>query len=91
MFVRGNQVWIAGQEGLILHSADQGKTWRKQDSGTKVYLFSVFFINDDHGFAAPVCAFPPQDHAARLPGGSALFWSRRNVRRGRYRAQIQSG
>ena len=29
VFARGNQLWIAGQEGLILHSADGGKTWQK--------------------------------------------------------------
>jgi photosystem II stability/assembly factor-like uncharacterized protein len=50
-FVRGNRVWVVGQEGLILYSADGGKTWQKQNSGTKVYLFSIFFANDDHGFA----------------------------------------
>src|SRR5438067_2483146 len=36
MFVRGNQLWIVGQEGLILHSTDSGKSWQKQDSRTKV-------------------------------------------------------
>lgn len=51
LFARGNQVWVTGQEGLILHSADGGKTWQKQDSGTKNYLFSIFFTDDNHGFA----------------------------------------
>lgn len=47
----GNQLWMSGQEGLILHSSDGGKTWQKQDAGTKVYLFSIFFLNENHGFA----------------------------------------
>lgn len=51
LFASGNQLWIAGQEGLVLHSADDGKTWQKQDSGTKNYLFSIFFVNENHGFA----------------------------------------
>src|SRR5207237_10328386 len=30
IFARGQNVWVSGQEGLVLHSADAGKTWQKQ-------------------------------------------------------------
>jgi photosystem II stability/assembly factor-like uncharacterized protein len=51
VFAVGNNLWIAGQEGLILHSGDGGKAWQKQESGTKNYLFSIYFTNENHGFA----------------------------------------
>jgi photosystem II stability/assembly factor-like uncharacterized protein len=47
----GSQLWITGQEGLILHSTDGGKTWQKQQSDTKAYLFSIFFMDENRGFA----------------------------------------
>jgi photosystem II stability/assembly factor-like uncharacterized protein len=47
----GDRLWISGQEGLILHSNDGGKTWQKQNSDTKMYLFSIFFMDENRGFA----------------------------------------
>ncbi|MGH7859554.1 MAG: WD40/YVTN/BNR-like repeat-containing protein, partial [Candidatus Binatia bacterium] len=51
MAVVGDKIWVSGQEGQIIHSADAGKTWQKQDSGTKDYLFSIVFLDENHGFA----------------------------------------
>jgi photosystem II stability/assembly factor-like uncharacterized protein len=43
-------VWAAGQEGLIIHSTDGGKTWDSISSGTVRDLLTIEFINADTGF-----------------------------------------
>ena len=50
-FVDPENGWISGQEGLILHTTDGGKTWQRQKSGTSVYLFSLSFIDRNRGWA----------------------------------------
>lgn len=55
IYLHGDHGWIAGQDGLILHSADGGKTWAPQQSnaefvdmdGTKkpAYLFAISGID----------------------------------------------
>jgi len=44
-----NQAWVVGYWGKILHTADGGKTWELQPSGTDNPLYSVQFIDDRHG------------------------------------------
>ena len=48
----GQSGWIAGFDGVILHTADGGRTWARQETGTKESLESVFFLDADHGWAA---------------------------------------
>ena len=44
--------WAVGRDGLVLASADGGKTWAKQDSGlAKSDLYSVFFLDAERGWA----------------------------------------
>jgi photosystem II stability/assembly factor-like uncharacterized protein len=38
--------WAVGGDGLILHSADGGKTWTRQDSRVTNTLRSVYFLSD---------------------------------------------
>ncbi|HLG41895.1 MAG TPA: YCF48-related protein [Planctomycetota bacterium] len=46
------EAWIVGSKGLVLHSADRGKTWARQESGlAKADLYSVHFVDDRHGWA----------------------------------------
>jgi len=49
-FVDGDEGWCVGEEGLILHSIDSGKTWEKQPSGTHGTLESVHFQNPYEGW-----------------------------------------
>ena len=50
-FTRAGQGWIVGRFGLILHSADGGKNWQPQQSGTDKALTAVSFADGRHGFA----------------------------------------
>jgi photosystem II stability/assembly factor-like uncharacterized protein len=41
------RAWAVGQDGLILHTTDSGKTWSRQDSGTRDNLACVRFFDKD--------------------------------------------
>jgi photosystem II stability/assembly factor-like uncharacterized protein len=41
-----------GSEELILKTTDGGETWARQDMGLGNQLFSVFFVDGQHGWAA---------------------------------------
>lgn len=43
--------WACGRWGTILHSADGGKTWIRQQSGTDYTLMSISFVDPKHGWA----------------------------------------
>jgi len=47
---RGNNIWVVGAQGLILHSTDSGNTWNIRESGTSVDLHGVSFPDDTHGW-----------------------------------------
>jgi len=47
---RGNNIWVVGAQGLILHSTDRGETWNSRESGTTVDLYGVSFIDDQTGW-----------------------------------------
>lgn len=53
-FVNEQLGWIVGQNGVILHTRDKGKSWHFQE--TPVYspprLYSVCFVDSVHGWAA---------------------------------------
>ncbi len=41
----------AGWAGVIYHTDDGGFSWRKQDSGTTLDLWKIFFVDATHGWA----------------------------------------
>ncbi len=47
--------WICGDllrgSAIVLHTADGGKTWARQNTGASVGLYSIFFIDDKNGCA----------------------------------------
>jgi len=47
----GNQLWAGGFDGALLHSADGGRTWEKQKSGTTMAVQGVYFLDENHGWA----------------------------------------
>jgi photosystem II stability/assembly factor-like uncharacterized protein len=56
-FVNCDTGWAVGRaypgiEELILKTTDGGETWFRQDRGLGNQLFSVFFVDDQHGWAA---------------------------------------
>ena len=47
----GEEGWIAGYDGVILHTADGGKTWQKQNAGVALSLEALFFLDTQNGWA----------------------------------------
>jgi photosystem II stability/assembly factor-like uncharacterized protein len=47
----GNEGWISGYNGVILHSSDGGKTWSPQTTGVTQTLENVYFADASHGWA----------------------------------------
>jgi photosystem II stability/assembly factor-like uncharacterized protein len=50
-FSHGQEGWAVGRFGLIIHSDDGGKTWKKQTSGTMLALSSVSAADPRQVFA----------------------------------------
>jgi len=46
----GSNYWVAGHKGVLFYSADRGKNWTPQDSGTDEALFSVCFVDSENGW-----------------------------------------
>lgn len=44
--------WLAGEAGVILHTADGGKSWVQQSSGIEGPVASIFFLDTLHGWAS---------------------------------------
>ncbi len=51
-FVDAKHGWAVGDRGAIWHTADGGKQWRLQHSGVTCVLESVFFLDENTGWAA---------------------------------------
>ena len=49
-FVDENEGWAVGDDGLILHSIDAGKTWERQHTGTRASLRAVHFLTPYSGW-----------------------------------------
>ena len=47
----GDEGWIAGFDGVILHTTDGGKTWTKQNTGVTLSLEALFFLDAKNGWA----------------------------------------
>ncbi len=48
----GNQLWICGRPGsILLHSDDQGSTWRAQRTAQTLPLSSMCFVDSNRGWA----------------------------------------
>jgi len=51
IFINEKEGWASGRWGCILHTADGGKTWERQNTRTDLTLSSVFFVDPKHGWA----------------------------------------
>jgi len=47
-----SRAWVAGDEGLLLHTEDAGATWRSVDVGSKTRLRAVAIAEKGHVFVA---------------------------------------
>jgi len=43
--------WIAGENGVILHTSDGGISWELQNSTLQTFITSIFFSDDMNGWA----------------------------------------
>jgi photosystem II stability/assembly factor-like uncharacterized protein len=43
--------WACGRNGTVLHTADGGKTWARQNCGTDFMLVSIYFKDSQNGWA----------------------------------------
>lgn len=50
--VRGQRVWVAGSPGSkVLFSDDAGRTWQAFDTGQKLPIYGLSFVDNLHGWA----------------------------------------
>src|SRR3954451_15701038 len=50
-FVDAKEGWAVGDDGVIRHSIDGGKSWEDQASGTRASLRGVYFLDESVGWA----------------------------------------
>ena len=50
-FPTENDGWTCGRWGTVLHTADGGKSWVRQKTGTEYTLSSIFFVDSQNGWA----------------------------------------
>ena len=51
-FADGQQGWVVGEFGIILHTADGGRTWRRQPGASGNLLFDVLVLDGQRVLAA---------------------------------------
>lgn len=51
-FINSTTGFVVGYSGAIYKTINSGVSWLKQNSGTSLGLFSVYFINENTGFAS---------------------------------------
>src|SRR5262249_36314587 len=61
-FVDKDEGWAVGDEGVVWHTIDGGKTWERQPSGVRASLRSLHFLNPYTGWVAG---------REELPGGGS--------------------
>ncbi len=72
-FADAEHVWVVGEFGVILASADGGRTWQQQVSGVEASLFGVSFADARRGWAVGLDA----TLLATVDGGQ--HWERSSV------------
>src|SRR5437762_13676633 len=50
-FVDGSEGWACGDDGVVWHSIDGGKTWERQKTGTRASLRGIHFVSPTTGWA----------------------------------------
>jgi photosystem II stability/assembly factor-like uncharacterized protein len=50
-FLNANEGWVTGASGVVLHTADAGKSWAPQNTGTTHWIHSAAFADSNRGWA----------------------------------------
>ena len=66
-FANANEGWVVGDRGVIWHTADGGREWKRQNAPTSSRLDGVSFVNARHGWAV---GGEPYSHA---PGSRGVM------------------
>jgi len=48
--ISGKHIWIVGFPGILLHSADRGKSWEEQKGADREALFAIDLISESEGW-----------------------------------------
>jgi len=72
-----NSVWIAGKDSSILYSSDSGDNWIKQNTNNTRRFNSVFFINENTGWAAGY-RYPDTTNLIKTTNGGADWFNLKN-------------
>lgn len=85
-FIDEHQGWIAGHDGIVLHTTDGGENWalQREDIDGDKPLFSIAFSNARHGLAVGLfgtaiqtsdggASWQPLDMGAANPDGHHLY------------------
>lgn len=48
--IAGKHIWIVGFPGILLHSADQGKSWEEQKGSGREALFAIDLVSESEGW-----------------------------------------
>jgi photosystem II stability/assembly factor-like uncharacterized protein len=51
--------WCAGRGGTIIHTTDGGTTWLVQNSNVESFIVSIFFLDENRGWALTIKDTPP--------------------------------
>jgi photosystem II stability/assembly factor-like uncharacterized protein len=72
-FMNPNVGWVGGYNGMILHTKDGGKNWEKQNSGTKLHVTKIRFIDDKKGIAIADTRIAVDDYEDTIPEATILY------------------
>jgi photosystem II stability/assembly factor-like uncharacterized protein len=76
-FVDENEGWAAGDDGVVWHTINGGKTWERQPTGTRASLRAVHFLTPYSGWAVGRVELPGGGSAGIVLGTSdgGLKWT----------------
>lgn len=76
-FVDANEGWAAGDDGVMWHTINGGKTWERQPTGTRASLHAIHFLNPYSGWAVGRVELPGGGSAGVVLGTSdgGLKWT----------------
>ncbi len=76
-FADENEGWAAGDDGVMWHTINGGKTWERQSTGTRASLRAIHFLNPYSGWAVGRTELPGGGSAGIVLGTSdgGLKWT----------------
>ncbi|MBK8553817.1 MAG: hypothetical protein IPL53_23310 [Ignavibacteria bacterium] len=72
-----NKVWLAGKDSSVLFSSDNGDNWIKQNTNSSRRFNSVFFINENTGWAAGY-RYPDTTNIIKSTNGGVSWFDLKN-------------